>query len=42
MINNMEKIIFLDIDGVLTNGQYIQAILKEHNNEEDVVKRHIM
>ena len=42
MINNMEKIIFLDIDGVLTNGQYIQAILKEHNNEEDTIKRHIM
>ncbi len=42
MINNMEKIIFLDIDGVLTNGAYVQTILKEHNNEEDTIKRHIM
>ena len=42
MINDMEKIIFLDIDGVLTNGTYIQTILKEHNNEEDTIKRHIM
>ena len=42
MINDMEKIIFLDIDGVLTNGTYIETILKDHNNEEDTVKRHIM
>lgn len=42
MINDMEKIIFLDIDGVLTNGRYIKSILKDYHNEENPVKRHIM